>query len=207
VAGEDATSGQTCPRGVMLVQGVAALDRHLTLWINQHHHPALDLLFRGVSRLGDAGVAWLIVVGLVLIFGARRDRLIALIFFGGLLLTEYSAMPLLRDLWHRPRPYTYMDAIRTLGPEWDYPSFPSAHAHLWGQATLLFAVAYPRLRWPLIVLLVLTLYSRPYVGNHHVLDVLAGLALGLAFGAFELLVAWNAGLLRAKAKGRVKTEE
>ncbi len=188
------------------MESVLQLDRQLTLWINHHHHPVLDVLFEGVSYLGDAGIAWLIVVALMLILGARRDRLIALIFLGGLLLTEFSAMPVLRDLWHRPRPYAYMESIRTLGPEWDFPSFPSAHAHLWGQATLLFAVAYRRLKWPLIVLLILSLYSRPYVGNHHVLDVLGGLLLGLAFGAFEVLVAWNAGLLRP-AKGIVKREE
>lgn len=186
--------------GVMSVNGVLQLDRQLTLWINQHHHPALDLLFRGISRLGDAGIAWLIVVALLMVFGARRERFLGLIFLAGLLITEYAAMPALRDIWYRPRPFTYMEAIRTLGPEWDRPSFPSAHAHLWGQATLLFAVAYPRLKWPLIVLLVLSLYSRPYVGNHHVLDVLAGLVVGLIFGGLELAAAWKAGLLPARAQ-------
>lgn len=177
------------------MDAVLELDRQLTLWINHHHHPALDLLLSTVSRLGDAGVAWLIVVALVMIFGARRDRIIAAIFLAGLLATEFLAMPVLRDLWHRPRPFTYMDSIRTLGPEWDRPSFPSAHAHLWGQATLIFAVAYPRFRWPLIVLMVLSLYSRPYVGNHHVVDSIAGAVVGLAVGAVGLLLASRLGVL------------
>ncbi len=191
----------------MLVQSVLHLDRQLTLWINQHHNPVLDVLFSGVSRLGDAGAAWLVLATLLLIFGARRDRLIAVIFIMGLLLTEHAVMPGLRDLWHRPRPFTYMSEIRTLGPRWTYSSFPSAHAHLWGQAALLFAVAYPRFKWPLIILLVLTLYSRPYVGNHHVLDLLAGLAMGLAMGGLEVLTAWNARLLPGQRQGRARSEE
>lgn len=185
--------------GVIRVDAVLEFDRQLTLWINQHHNPALDLLFGGVSRLGDAGVAWLIVVGLLMIFGSRRERIIGVIFLSGLIATEYLMMPTIRDMWYRPRPFTYMEAIRTIGPEWDRPSFPSAHAHLWGQAGLLFAVAYPRFKRPLIALMVLSLYSRPYVGNHHVIDVIAGFGFGLAIGGLDLLVASKLGVLRRGA--------
>ncbi len=178
------------------MQDILALDRAMTLWINQHHHPALDLLMQAVSHLGDAGIAWLVVAVLLLVFGGRRERIIALIFFVGLIFTEFALMPVLRDAWHRPRPFVYMEQLRTLGPKWNRPSFPSAHAHLWAQATLLFAVAYRRFRWLLIVLLVLSLYSRPYVGNHHVIDVLAGAALGGIVGLAELAVASKLGVLR-----------
>ncbi|MBD3293652.1 MAG: phosphatase PAP2 family protein [Armatimonadia bacterium] len=188
------------------MDAILEVDRQLTLWINHHHHPALDLLFSAVSRLGDAGVAWLFVTALLLIFGGKRDRIIAGIFLAGLLATEFLAMPVLRDIWYRPRPFTYMESIRTLGPEWDRPSFPSAHAYLWGQAALIFAVAYPRLRWPLMALLVLSLYSRPYVGNHHVLDTLAGLVLGLGVGALGLLAASKLGVLGARPAAQAEPE-
>lgn len=181
------------------MQAVVEFDRQLTLWINQHHHPLLDLLLGSVSRLGDAGVAWLVVIAFLLMFGARRERILSLIFLTGLVFTEYIAMPMLQGAWDRPRPFMYMESIRTIGPEWQRPSFPSSHSHLWGQAALLFAVAYPRLRSPLVVLLVLTLYSRPYVGNHHVLDVLAGVSLGLAVGGLEVLVGYKLGVLRRPA--------
>jgi len=171
------------------------LDKQMTLWINHHHNTALDIIFGTVSRLGDAGVAWLLVIAVLLMFGTRRQRILAVIFLTGLVMTEYLAMPVLQGLWYRPRPYMYMDSIRTIGPEWHRPSFPSSHAHLWGQAAVLFAVAYPRLRKPLLVLLLLTLYSRPYTGNHHVLDVLAGAALGLSVGGLDVLVAKKLGVL------------
>ncbi|MFW5867518.1 MAG: phosphatase PAP2 family protein [Armatimonadota bacterium] len=171
------------------------LDRQITLWINQHNNPVLDVILGTVSRLGDAGVAWLLVIVILLMFGTRRERVLSIIFLTGLIITEYLAMPVLQGIWYRPRPYMYMDSIHTLGPEWHRPSFPSSHSHLWGQAALLFAVAYPRLRRPLIVLLLLTLYSRPYTGNHHVLDVLAGVSLGLAMGGIDVLVAQKLGVL------------
>ena len=175
------------------------LDRQLTLWINGHHHPVLDLLFGMVSRLGDAGVAWMAVAIMLLIFGARRDRLMALIFVSVLVMTEYIAMPWFRELWPRPRPFTYLAEIRTIGPTWGNPSFPSSHAHLWVQATLLFVVAYPRLAWPLVVMTLLSLYSRPYVGNHHVLDVVGGSIVGLGAGTLGLTIASKLGLVTSQA--------
>lgn len=171
------------------------LDKQITLWINQHNSPVLDVILGTVSRLGDAGVAWLLVVAILVMFGTRRQRILSVIFLTGLIMTEYLAMPVLQDMWYRPRPYMYMDSIHHLGPEWNRPAFPSSHAHLWAQAALLFAVAYPRLRRPLLVLLVLTLYSRPYTGNHHVLDVVAGTALGLGVGWLDVLVAQKLGVL------------
>lgn len=181
------------------MNAVLGWDRAATVWINQHHHPALDVLFTGVSYLGDAGIAWMLLAVALVIFGGRRARLLGVIFIAGLLLTELVAMPFLRDLWWRPRPFTYMDEIRELGVGWEErASFPSAHAHLWAQATLLFAIAYPRFRWPLIVLLVLSLYSRPYVGNHHVLDVMVGAIVGGAVGMVDLIVAEKLGLLSAE---------
>ncbi|MEA3403129.1 MAG: phosphatase PAP2 family protein [Armatimonadota bacterium] len=184
------------------MDAVLAADRAATLWINQHHHLVLDVLLSGLSYLGDAGIAWMLVALALLIFGRRRERLLAVIFIGGLLLTELVAMPFLRELWPRPRPYIYMPQIRTLGPIWPGSSFPSAHGHLLGQATLLFGVAYRRFRWPLIVLLVLSLYSRPYVGMHHALDALAGAMVGFAMGGVELAVAGKLGLLAAEEKQR-----
>ena len=182
------------------------LDEQLTVWINQHHHPVLDVILGGVSHLGDGAVAWLTIAVAMLIFGRRRERIVALVFVVGLMATEFLAMPYLREFWPRHRPFVYMEDIRVLGPRRDRLAFPSAHAYLWGQATLLFAVVYPRFKWPLIVLLLLTLYSRPYVGNHHVLDVVGGVVLGLAVGVVELLVAWKAGVFEPMPPGPALAE-
>ncbi len=171
-------------------------DQLATLWINQHHNIVLDAILMPVSWFGEGGVGWIAVMLAMFIFGKRRERLLTLIFLGGLLLTEFGVMPLFREHAFRPRPYTYLEGIRALGVRWEISSFPSAHAHLWAQATLLYGLAYRKWLWPLVVLSLLTLYSRPYAGMHHVLDVLAGAALGGVMGTLEVLVASRCGLLR-----------
>ena len=88
-----------------------------------------------------------------------------------------------------------MEGIHTIGHEWDRPSFPSAHAHLWLQATVLFGVVFRSWRWPLIVLSALVCYARPYAGVHHVLDVIAGIGLGTAIGLLDIAAASALGLL------------
>ncbi|MGI5816521.1 MAG: hypothetical protein ACOX9R_00315 [Armatimonadota bacterium] len=57
------------------------------------------------------------------------------------------------------------------------------------------------------MLLVLTLYSRPYVGNHHVLDVMGGVSLGLAMGWIDLLVADRLGVLDRSDGGDLSDAE
>lgn len=168
---------------------ILAWDRAVTLWINQHHHVILDIILTPVSLFGEGGWGWIIIALLLLIFGRRKERIATACFAVGLVVTEFLLMPELRDLWMRPRPYTYMEGIRTLGVEWPHPSFPSAHMHLWAQATIVYGLLYRRWLWPLVILAVLTGYSRPYAGMHHVIDVFGGAALGGVMGTLELYTA------------------
>lgn len=177
------------------MEGLITLDQSWTLWINQHHNAILDSIIMPVSWFGEAGVGWILVMVVLLVFGGKRERLVTLVAAGGLMLTEYILMHYCRELWPRLRPYLYMDGIRQMGVAWTKPAFPSAHAHLWVQMTLIYGIAYRRWLWPLAVLTLITLYSRPYAGMHHVLDVVAGATLGGLMGGLELLVAQKAGLL------------
>ena len=182
------------------MNGILTWDQLATIWINQHHNVVLDAILMPVSWFGEGGVGWIVVMVALLIFGKRRERLLTLIFIGGLLITEFALMPLFREYAYRPRPYTYLADIRALGVHWQTTSFPSGHAHLWAQATLIYGLAYRRWLWPLIVLTLITLYSRPYAGMHHVLDVIAGVGLGGVMGLIEVAVASKAGLLKPPAK-------
>lgn len=171
-------------------------DQIATLWINQHHNVVLDWLLMPVSWFAEGGVGWIAIIVLLLIFGHRRERLLTLVFLGGLLITEFVIMPQIRAHYFRPRPYMYMEGIRQLGHRWENTSFPSGHAHLWAQATLLYGLAYRRWLGPLIGLSLITFYSRPYAGMHHLLDVVAGAGLGGVMGLLEVAVASKLGLLR-----------
>jgi hypothetical protein len=82
-----------------------------------------------------------------------------------------------------------------VGVGWDTPSFPSGHAHLWVQAGIVYGALYRRFRTPLYIFAVLSVYSRPYTGNHFVLDALAGAALGGMSGWLQLLINHRLGLI------------
>lgn len=180
------------------MDALLAWDQAATLWINQHQNPVLTYLLMPPSMASEGGWAFILLAIGLLVFGPRRAKLVSLVFIGGLLLTEFALMPIFRDLWLRPRPFTYMEAIHTVGHKWDRPSFPSAHAHLWLQATVLFGVVFRSWRWPLILLSALVCYARPYAGVHHVLDVIAGIGLGTAIGLLDIAAASALGLLPCK---------
>lgn len=101
----------------------------------------------------------------------------------------------IKSLVKRPRPYNYDPVnVKSIGEETSGYSFPSGHSHsiasLGTQASLYF-----KKRWVIIlsaVLAFLVAFSRIFLGQHFLSDVLTGLVLGcgLAFGLsylFEFL--------------------
>jgi undecaprenyl-diphosphatase len=68
-------------------------------------------------------------------------------------------------------------------------SFPSGHATTSFATAMVVAILVPRLRWPALAVATLVAVSRPYLGVHFWLDVLAGAALGSAIGAAIALTA------------------
>ncbi|HEY3397734.1 MAG TPA: phosphatase PAP2 family protein [Armatimonadota bacterium] len=177
------------------MHGLAIWDQTATLWINQHYHPALDAVLLVVSWLGNGGYLWLAAAALLALAGGRRDRWAAALFVAGLVLTEFALRPLLHDLWPRPRPFLTDPNIRLLLPPLASTSFPSSHAYLWAEATVLFGAFYRPTRGPLVALTLLTMYSRCYLGVHWLSDVLAGALLGTLVGLLEVAVARRLGWL------------
>lgn len=62
------------------------------------------------------------------------------------------------------------------------PGFPSSHAALAGGLAVAVGWAWPRARWPALVVAVLVGLARMYVGVHLPLDVVGGAALGVLSG-------------------------
>jgi membrane-associated phospholipid phosphatase len=177
------------------------IDQSMTLWINQHHSVPLDVVVMPVAWLGEMGIGWIILMLIMMIYGRRRERLLTLIFLAGLLITEFLIFPLFRDAWPRTRPYMYLAGVRPMGVRWEKFSFPSAHMHPTMMATILFGAAYRRSLWPLIIFTLITGYSRPYAGMHHVLDVVVGAGIGAVVGVAQVVIARRLGLLSRRGPG------
>jgi undecaprenyl-diphosphatase len=69
------------------------------------------------------------------------------------------------------------------------PSFPSGHATTAFATAVVVAILVPKLRWPALGVATLVAVSRPYLGVHFWLDVLAGAALGTLVGGAIALTA------------------
>jgi len=182
-----------------VAQSILELDRHAILWVNSHHSPLLDAILVPISYAGEGGALWIAVCLALLAAGRRDHRKTAITLLLAMLLVDRLFSASLAHWFHRQRPYLALEGIRQLGIRWGGSSFPSAHAHSVWIAAIILRGRWPRLTIPLIGFALLTCYSRPYLGMHYPLDVIAGSALGLAAG---LAVTTGERLLQRRKAGQ-----
>lgn len=180
-APEPSTGAAGPPAGAVGPEWVHRLDEQVDAWVESNRSGALDPLFYGVSSAADHSLLWFAIVAVRA--AARRDPAVALRL--GVIIGVESAVTNgpLKALFRRVRPE------RDLGTPPPYgmripitSSFPSGHA------TAAFTAAMVLTRRPAEAVLwfplaALVASSRVYVRMHHASDVLAGAAIGIAFGA------------------------
>lgn len=165
----------------------------ILLWVQDClRTPALTAFFTWFTRLGDAGLLWIVLSAALLIFRpTRRSGACALL---ALLLGMLATNAALKHLIARPRPWLMVEGLLPLVAERDPNSFPSGHTTAafaagvvwlktlpwaWGRAAALGAAVVMGL-------------SRLYVGVHYPSDVLAGALIG-TLAALAALALWNRG--------------
>lgn len=139
--------------------------------------PMLDAFFVWYTQLGNAGLVWIVVSLLMLLF--RRTRKTGVLALGALLLGFVCCNLVIKPLVGRTRPWLLVEGLRTLVAEYDPNSFPSGHTCAAFAAAGIWWQGLPR-RWgnTALVLAVLMGLSRLYIGVHFPSDVLAGALLG-----------------------------
>jgi undecaprenyl-diphosphatase len=171
------TSGQT-----------QAFDESVIRWMGAHHSPALDAMMIEVTALGTGTVVLMVVAVAALFLVLTQHKYSAALLLastlGGILLNG-----VLKLGFNRPRPSIFVPAVHTVSS-----SFPSGHAM--SAAIVYSTVAYlaARLhkrywaRWLVmtaaLLLVALISFSRMYLGVHYPSDVVAGVAIGLAWAGF-----------------------
>lgn len=172
-------------------------EASLLLWIqNVMRNPVLDPLMKTITHLGDAGIFWILLTLVLLIFPKTRriGAYSALALLGSLLINNI----ILKNLVGRTRPYELIEGLELMVNRAHDASFPSGHT---GASIASASSMFPELprKWgvALLILAVLIAFSRLYVGIHFPTDVLGGFVTGwlAAFAARKILprleMAWQ----------------
>ena len=175
--------------------GVLLLDKgELVVWFAQHRTEWGNLLFRGLTLLGD-GLIIPIVVFCMLFVRFKYAILLLAIGLGQLLGAAFFKRTVFGNT---PRPLRFFDPV---DPNWLVPgidthsnyAFPSGHTiTAFGLFTFLSLIM--NKKWGAILCLglaVLAGISRIYLFQHFLEDVLAGSAIGVAISASIYYVARN----------------
>lgn len=159
------------------------------LVINKYNSPEFDYVFRFWTYLGD-GIIWAPLFAYVLLF--KKDYLISIV--AALIICTALTQVLKRIVfWNDFRPIVVLaNKVRVIPGYYmnRTHSFPSGHTSTAFTLALLLASIVKRNVWvfvfPLIAFFVG--YSRVYLAQHFVTDVLAGIFVGIVSAYLSLLV-------------------
>jgi membrane-associated phospholipid phosphatase len=185
---------------LVCVISILWLDVPLARWLHAHSAgavpffaaftEAVDVTYAVTLRnwLGWPALFW--ALGLAYVLGRWVLRWQSATVFLITLLTHVSSevsANLLKVAVHRPRPAVLFEA----GPVESF-SFPSGHTAIYWSLFLPLAVAFPRWRWPLLVVPGLVSLGRLVLGVHYLSDVWAAIWLVAAWTMlFGLLRRWG----------------
>ena len=142
------------------------------------------VFLRSIGLLGDA-LPWICLSAAILligIFGKRRDIATWAVFLCISIAASGAAANLVKFIFMRARP-NWQGVI----PEGASFSFPSGHAATIGAVAIVFVLRWPKLLPVALAGVVLVSLNRLMSQNHHITDVIVGVALGMTSA---LVVQW-----------------
>jgi membrane-associated phospholipid phosphatase len=162
--------------------------------LNSFHPVLLNAFFINYTFMGD-GIFALCLIAFLFFYKKKQQGFILLVSFlvSGLLvqiIKNFVSAPRPKSFFFEAGQYLYfIDGVSQTG----YSSFPSGHtATAFALATILVLTMKSK-KWQLILLLAAALvgYSRIYLAQHFLLDVIAGAAIGSAAGILSFFLVMN----------------
>ena len=150
-------------------------------WIQTLHTPLLDKIMVFITRLGDAGIIW-IVLSIVLLL-IPKTRKSGAVMVAALVVDVVLCNIVLKNLVARTRPYDVNTGVHLLVAKLHDYSFPSGHtAASFASVTALYLAGEKKLWKFALVLACLIAISRLYLYVHYPTDVLGGILFGVISG-------------------------
>ena len=150
-------------------------------WIQTLHTPFLDKIMVFITRLGDAGIIWIMLsIVLLLIPKTRKSGAVMVV---ALVVDVLLCYIVLKNLVARTRPYDVNTGVHLLVAKLHDYSFPSGHtAASFASVTALYLAGEKKLWKFALVLACLIAISRLYLYVHYPTDVLGGILFGVISG-------------------------
>ena len=167
------------------VEYLTVLDKNILFWIQNHLvSNALNPYMLGLSKMGNAGIVWVILgIGLLLVKKYRRVGVTVLL---ALAISLIVGNGILKPFFARLRPYIIypwvpMPIANTLPTDYSFPS-----GHTFAAFAAAVGVFCQNKRWGSMALLLAAGigFSRIYLFVHYPSDVLAGVLFGAIAGMF-----------------------
>ena len=153
------------------------MEIHILDMIQNLRTPIGDVVVPLITRLGDAGIIWIILTVLLLIIPKTRKT--GVIMLAALLADVLLCNVVIKNLVARTRPYEVVDGLKLLIEKQSDYSFPSGHTgSSFASAIVLWKELPGKYGVMALIVAVLIAYSRLYVGVHYPSDVLAGVVIG-----------------------------
>jgi membrane-associated phospholipid phosphatase len=162
--------------------------------LNSYHPFYLNVFFINYTFIGD-GIFAICLIALMFFYFKRKQCSLALLYS---FLISGIATQIIKNLVNSPRPKLYFEAGTYLnfidGVTLSGSSgFPSGHTATAFAIATVMALMMKNKNWQLLILLAAFLvgYSRIYLAQHFLLDVLAGSLLGTVSGIVSVYLAYS----------------
>ncbi|MGN0378194.1 MAG: phosphatase PAP2 family protein [Butyrivibrio sp.] len=160
-------------------------------WFQSIHNPALDVIMKSFTFLGNIGLIWILLALVLLFIPKYRQCGVSMAF--SLILSLIFTNLVIKNIVARPRPFTVdptlLECFHVKQPtDW---SFPSGHSAASFAASVAFFCNKGRKKVgaALMVLAALISVSRLYLSVHFPTDVIAGIILGVIYGVAGAFIA------------------
>ncbi|MBB6271313.1 membrane-associated phospholipid phosphatase [Pedobacter cryoconitis] len=170
------------------------------IFINFYHDKWLDLFFSYYTFMGD-GVMCIVVIITLFLIKKKKTALILLVSY----LSSGIFVQLLKRFINNPRPSLYFDQIGFKYPyfvkgihQMHSGSFPSGHTTSAFAMAIVLTLCF-RQKWISLLFMLLAIfagYSRIYLAQHFLEDVVVGALIGSVFGLISYYYIWQSRDIR-----------